>query len=76
MSKLKKLGKKDEQAIKQAEVLKEFLTTLQLTSYLSTKIDYIKIENNVLKKQGWFKNVLITGIIGNGKSTFCNEFSG
>ena len=26
--------------------------------------------------QGWLKNILITGNIGNGKSTFCNSFSG
>ena len=72
MQKLEKDKKINEQAIKQAQVLQEFLITLQFTSYLSTKIDYRKIETLNLKKNNWLKNILVTGIIGNGKSTFCN----
>ena len=76
MKNLEKAKKIDEQAVKQVQVLQEFLISLQFTLDLSTKIDYREIETHILKKNNWLKNILVTGIVGNGKSTFCNKFSG
>ena len=70
---LKQQNKETELVKKQANIIERFLITLQLTQYLSTPLIYHKV---MKVPSTWLKNILVTGNIGNGKSTFCNCFAG
>ena len=65
---MQKTEKLDDKAEKQAQVIKDFISTLDFTTHLSIPIKYIEINPNI-------KNILVVGNIGNGKSTFCNSYA-